>query len=164
MSLRASPGGSIALSCHCTRRCVFVKLPSISGTVAAGRKNTSVLISAVLSAPLLTSGLSFQKLAVSVSNRSRTTSQSNFANAWRWQPVVPELILRCGAVAIPGFELADDKLGEIAPVRRRCHFRGDVVLQRVVFEMHTGGVEIARMDVVQRRDVRAALDGGMAAQ
>ena len=32
----------------------------------------------------LTSGLSFQKLAVSVSYRSRTTSQSSFASACRW--------------------------------------------------------------------------------
>jgi hypothetical protein len=32
----------------------------------------------------LTSGLSFQKLAVSVSYRSRTTSHFSFANARRW--------------------------------------------------------------------------------
>src|SRR5215208_1359468 len=48
-SLRQSPGGSTPFSCHCTRRCVLVKEPSSSGTVAAGRKNTSVWIAAGLS-------------------------------------------------------------------------------------------------------------------
>jgi len=65
------------------------------------------------------------------------------------QPVVPELIVRRGAVAIPGFELADHKLGQIAPKRRRCHFRGDVVLRRVVFALYARSVEIARVDVIQ---------------
>ena len=60
-----------------------MKLPSISATAAAGMKNTSVLISSGLSWPLFTSGESFQKLAVSVSYRSRTTIQSSFARACR---------------------------------------------------------------------------------
>ena len=64
-SLRASPGGSSALSRHCTRRCVFVNVPSFSRCDAAGMRNTSVAHS---------SGRSFQKLADSISARSRTTS------------------------------------------------------------------------------------------
>ena len=41
-SERQSPGGSTALWCHCSRRCVLVKVPSFSVCAAAGRKKTSV--------------------------------------------------------------------------------------------------------------------------
>ena len=44
-SERQSPGGSTALWCHCSSRCVLVKLPSFSVCAAAGRKNTSVPMS-----------------------------------------------------------------------------------------------------------------------
>jgi hypothetical protein len=42
VSLRASPGGATAFSCHCKSRCVLVKQPSFSAWPAVGRKNTSV--------------------------------------------------------------------------------------------------------------------------
>ena len=44
-SERQSPFGSTALWCHCSRRCVFVNVPSFSVCAAAGRKKTSVGIS-----------------------------------------------------------------------------------------------------------------------
>ena len=62
---------------------MLVKLPSFSVWAAAGMKNTSVPMSSVRSSPRSISGPSFQKLAVSTSNRSRTTSQSSSAIAKR---------------------------------------------------------------------------------
>src|SRR5438445_335050 len=47
-------------------------------------KKTSVGISSVLSSPDSISGLSYQKAALSISTRSRTTSQSSFARPRRW--------------------------------------------------------------------------------
>ena len=73
-SERASPGGSSALSRHCTRRCVLVKQPSFSACEAAGNRNTSVWMSCGRSSPAATSGESRQNVADSVSARSRTTS------------------------------------------------------------------------------------------
>ena len=61
VSLRASPGGSTAFSCHWSRRCVFVKQPSFSAWPAAGSRKTSVAISSVRSSPRSTSGESYQK-------------------------------------------------------------------------------------------------------
>jgi hypothetical protein len=62
---------------------VFVNDPSFSVCAAAGRKKTSVAISSVFSSPDSISGLSYQNEADSISTRSRTTSQSSFANARR---------------------------------------------------------------------------------
>ena len=63
---------------------MFVKEPSFSTWLAAGRKNTSVPICSGESSPDSTSGLSYQKEAVSISTRSRTTSQSSLDSASRW--------------------------------------------------------------------------------
>ena len=82
-SERASPAGSTALWCHWSSRCVLVKLPSFSVCAAAGRKNTSVPMASVRSSPVSISGASYQNDAVSVSLKSRTTSQSRFAIASR---------------------------------------------------------------------------------
>ena len=78
-SLRASPGGSTALWCHCSIRWVLVKLPSFSVCAAAGMKNTSVPMSSVRSSPVSISGPSFHQVADSISEKSRTTSQSSSA-------------------------------------------------------------------------------------
>jgi hypothetical protein len=64
-------------------RWVWVKLPSFSVWAAAGMKKTSVPISAVFSSPVSISGPSFQNVAVSISTRSRTTSQSSLDRASR---------------------------------------------------------------------------------
>src|SRR2546427_12395785 len=58
-------------------RCVLVKLPSISATWAEGKKKTSVLMSWVLTSPLLTSGAFRQKVALSCTQLSLTTSHSS---------------------------------------------------------------------------------------
>jgi hypothetical protein len=76
--------GSTALKCHWRSRCVLVNEPSFSTCEEAGRKKTSVGISSVFSSPDSISGLSYQKEAVSISTRSRTTSQSSFESASRF--------------------------------------------------------------------------------
>jgi hypothetical protein len=53
------------------------------GWAAAGMKKTSVPISSVFSSPVSISGESYQNAAVSVSEKSRTTSQSRLARANR---------------------------------------------------------------------------------
>ena len=69
---------------------MLVKLPSFSVCAAAGMKKTSVPISSGRSSPSSISGESCQKAAVSVSWRSRTTSQSSLDRAMRWSLVFAE--------------------------------------------------------------------------
>jgi hypothetical protein len=57
----------------------LVKLPSFSVCDAAGKKNTSVALSSVDSSPVWISGPSCHQVALSVSEKSRTTSHSRFA-------------------------------------------------------------------------------------
>jgi hypothetical protein len=57
----------------------LVKLPLFSVCAAAGRKNTSVVMSSVRSSPVSISGPSFHQVALSIMEKSRTTSQSRFA-------------------------------------------------------------------------------------
>ena len=78
-----SPGGSTALSRHCSIRWVWVKVPAFSVWAAAGRKKISVPISSVTSSPVSISGPFFQKVADSIICRSRTTSQSRLARPSR---------------------------------------------------------------------------------
>ena len=65
---------------------MFVKQPAFSTCAAAGIRNTSVSMSSVRSSPDCTSGESRQKLAVSSSFMSRTTSHLIFASARRCSP------------------------------------------------------------------------------
>jgi hypothetical protein len=58
---------------------VLVKLPFFSVCAAAGKKNTSVPMSSVRSSPVSISGPSFHQVADSMSEKSRTTSQSRLA-------------------------------------------------------------------------------------
>ena len=62
---------------------MLVKDPSFSVWAAAGSRKTSVLMSVVLSSPDSISGEAYQKAALSISTRSRTTSQSRPASAIR---------------------------------------------------------------------------------
>jgi hypothetical protein len=55
----------------------LVKVPSFSVCAAAGKKKTSVRMSSVRTSPRAISGASRQKSAVSVTAKSRTTSQSS---------------------------------------------------------------------------------------
>ena len=82
-SERQSPRGSTACSRHCSRRWVLVKVPFFSTCEAPGIRKTSVAMSAVATSPLSISGASYQKAAVSISTRSRTTSQSRPRSAAR---------------------------------------------------------------------------------
>jgi hypothetical protein len=59
------------------------EVPSVSATWADGRKKISVLMSATLTSPLLTSGAFFQKVALSCSQLSLTTSHSSLRIAAR---------------------------------------------------------------------------------
>ena len=74
---RDSPAGSIAFTCHCTRRMVLVIDPSFSAAGAPGMKKTSVWedFGSVPGA--------FHTAAVSVSKRSTTTSHSRFRSPLR---------------------------------------------------------------------------------
>ena len=67
---------------------MLVKVPSFSVWAAAGSRNTSVPMSAVRSSPVSISGALYQNDAVSVSTRSRTTSQSSLAMALRCRPAL----------------------------------------------------------------------------
>ena len=58
---------------------MLVKLPLFSVCAAAGRKNTSVPMSSVRISPVSISGPSFHQVALSISEKSRTTSQSSLA-------------------------------------------------------------------------------------
>ena len=69
---------------------MLVKLPSFSVCAAAGMKNTSVPMSSVRTSPESISGESCQKAAVSISWKSRTTSQSSFDSAIRWSFVLAD--------------------------------------------------------------------------
>jgi hypothetical protein len=61
----------------------LVKAPFFSVCAAAGMKKTSVPTSSGTSSPDSTSGESCQKVAVSIIEKSRTTSQSSLAMASR---------------------------------------------------------------------------------
>jgi hypothetical protein len=89
-SLRASPAGSTAAWCHCSSRWVLVKLPFFSVCAAAGRKNTSVLRSSVRISPVSISGPFCHQVALSVSEKSRITSQSRFARPSRCMRALAE--------------------------------------------------------------------------
>ena len=67
-------------------RCVWVKVPAFSTWVAAGMRKTSVPISSVFNSPERISGESYQKEAVSISWKSRTTSHFKLAKARRCIP------------------------------------------------------------------------------
>jgi hypothetical protein len=82
-SLRQSPFGSTAAWCHWSRRWVLVKEPFFSVWAAAGMRKTSVAMSWVRSSPVSISGERYQKEAVSISTKSRTTIQSRLAIAIR---------------------------------------------------------------------------------
>ena len=81
---------------------MLVKVPSFSATMAAGIRKTSVLMVLGSSFPLLTSGESRQKVAVSISNKSRTTSQSRCPSPSRMYPVsMPPTAGFCPITNIP---------------------------------------------------------------
>ena len=65
---------------------MLVKCPSFSTCEAAGIRKTSVWMSSARSSPERTSGLSRQNVAVSSSERSRTTSHLRWASARRCRP------------------------------------------------------------------------------
>jgi hypothetical protein len=83
-SERLSPGPSTTLSCHCIRRWVLVKVPAFSPASEAGIRKISVPMSSGRISPSRTRMAVFcQKVAVSISAVSRTTSHSRFARP-RW--------------------------------------------------------------------------------
>src|SRR5439155_6630860 len=95
LSVRQSPGALAAKECHCSIRCVLVKLPSYSAIWVEGKKKTSVLMSLILTSPLFTSGARYQYVAVSVSQLSFTTTQSSCRSARRVAPPLSEVAGFC---------------------------------------------------------------------
>ena len=82
----AFPWGFDRAWCHCSRRCVFVNVPSFSVCAAHGKKKTSVAMSSGRTSPRSISGACRQNSAVSVGAKSRTTTHS-----------APRSPLRCSA-------------------------------------------------------------------
>ena len=78
-----------------------MNVPSISATCVAGTKKTSVLMSAVFTSPFLTSGAFLQKVAVSVSQLSFTTSHSSFLSAARSSLAFSDVAGFCPTQNIP---------------------------------------------------------------
>jgi len=71
---------------RCSIRCVFVKVPSVSATCAAGKKEDLGLdVSSTLTSPLFTSGAVLQKLAVSCSQLSFTHEPLELAHRGAFQ-------------------------------------------------------------------------------
>ncbi len=79
------------------------------------------------------------------------------------QPAEPVVVLRSGGVPVPRLEQADDVLAEVGPVAGGQAVVRDVGIERVMGRVGRGLGQIAGQDVVQGRDVRRALDAGMAA-
>ncbi len=69
---------------------MLVKVPSFSVCAAAGKKNTSVAMSSVRISPDSISGPSFHHVALSISEKSRTTSQSSLDIPSRCMRVLAE--------------------------------------------------------------------------
>src|SRR5439155_1670995 len=101
MSVRQSPGALAAMECHCSMRWVLVKLPSYSAIWVEGKKKISVLMSAVFTSPLFTSGARYQYVAVSVSQLSFTTSQSSCRSARRVAVPLSDVAGFCPTQHIP---------------------------------------------------------------
>ena len=79
-------------------------------------------------------------------------------------PVVAEVVVLGGRVAVHGLEVADQELGHVGPVARRQRLGLEVVLERVVRLEGRRRRHVAVDAVVEGRDVGAALDGSVAAQ
>ena len=78
--------------------------------------------------------------------------------------LVAPLIVRPGVFAVPGLQQADDVFGHIGPPAGRRRLRVQIVLQRAVLVEHVRLRQVGGQHVVERRDVGAALDAGVAAQ
>ena len=112
---------------------MLVKLPSFSVCAAAGRKNTSVPMSSVRNSPDSISGPSFHQVALSMSEKSRTTSQSRWAIPRRCilrvgradRRVLPhEEVAATGAVQLPEHRL----VGAVVPGESRQVVEAEVVV------------------------------------
>ena len=82
-------------------RCVLVNEPSYSATCADGKKKTSVLMSAGLTLPLFTSGADCQKVALSVTQLSLTTSHSSLAMPRRSSSALSDVAGFCPMQSMP---------------------------------------------------------------
>ena len=85
------------------------------------------------------------------------------AHHLRQPGVAPAVRLRCG-VAVPGSEQADHVFRKVVPPARWAGLRGQETIERGVLLVRDGLRQIAGQQVVERRDVGAALDARMAAQ
>src|SRR4029453_5137392 len=124
MSERQSPGGSAAFQWNWSMRCVLVNVPSYSAICEDGRKNTSVWMSCGLTFPLLTSGAFFQKVAVSVSQLSFTTSHWSLPRPLRsrlaWSDVAGFWPMQYMPLTRPSAMAANIAMCEWSPRIRGC--------------------------------------------
>src|SRR5215471_18954808 len=81
-----------------------------------------------------------------------------------WVPIPTELVLLRRSVSIEGLQIRNDELRHIRPIARRQCLSREVILQRVVRLERRGRRHVALDRVIECRNVRRALDRGMAAQ
>ena len=89
-SERASPGGSSALSRHCTSRCVLVNVPSFSTGGGGHQEDLGLDVLGAQLARLDLGRVAARSVADSSSTRSRTTSHFMLASARRCRPACIE--------------------------------------------------------------------------
>ena len=80
------------------------------------------------------------------------------------QPGEAELVLRRCPVAVPRLEQRDRVLVEVRPPASRRTMRGEVSVERRIGDAERRHGEIARQQIVERRDVGGALNRGVAAE
>ncbi len=96
-------------------------------------------------------------------HRQRHRQLRHVAGQLGQELVAPFVALR-GGIAVPGLQQAGDVFREVVPPAGRRRFRSDILFERAVAVERVGLRQVGGQHVVQRRDVRAALDGGVAAQ
>ncbi len=79
-------------------------------------------------------------------------------------PVPAELVLLGRRIAINRLQIRHDEFRHVRPIARRQRLGREVVVQRVVLLERRRRRHIALDRVVERRNIRRALDRGVAAQ
>ena len=79
-------------------------------------------------------------------------------------PVPAELVLLGRGISVNRFQIRNDEFRHVRPIARRQRLSREVILQSVVLLERRWRRHIALDRVVERRDVRRALDRGVAAE
>ncbi len=96
-------------------------------------------------------------------HRERHRQLRDVASQFRDVVVGPAVLFR-GVLAVPGLEQAGDVFREVVPVAGRRRLGLEILGEAAVLQQRIRLRQVGRQHVVQRRDIRAALDRDMAAQ